>query len=518
MKTKLIIILALGLHLITHQALAQSCTQNNIVVESFTLRDAFGNPFTPNDDYEIGDPVTGQIFIRFTGSSTNAYSLKTSYDVYVNGVLVVTQGYACLFNQQKVVLNIPIFVNNFSWNWGDVVEVKNVYVRWSTNSNSTCAEVSDGNSQCYFNGTGFVAAVPLFPDFNYAATYCNPMVQFGDLTVGGYPPYTYEWDFDGYGSSTSQNPSFSFPQPGSYPVTLATTDNSGTARSITKTITIPVFDIVVVLTPSKVNSNTGSIKVDISGGNSPYSISWQRNPAGNAGSVTDINNTYTIANLSSGNYVVTVTDALGCIVTENYFLDWSSILSQKWDLFEAKLIHENGFVEIEWITTSEKFPCSYFIERSTEGISSFKDLGKVDGHGYNEGYGKYRFLDNSLPPFGGRIYYRIRTEDSNQKVYMSKVISVLVPEQKVLNESLWLVYPNPFDGNKLTLKYQGMIDRKEDPVQINISTISGMSIKSFVSNGSIIILDDIIKDFPKGILLIEIVNGYDKETIRIVRK
>ena len=520
MKTKLTIILALGLYFIwpIHQALAQNCPQNNIVAEIFTLRDANGNPFTPNDDYEIGDEVTGQIFVTFSGSSTNAYSLKTTFDIFVNGALVVAQQYACLFNQQQVVLNTPIFVSNFTWNWGDVVEVRNVYVRWSTNIGNSCSEVSDGNSQCYYNGEGFVAAVPLFPDFNYNATYCNPLVQFGDLTVGGYPDYTYAWNFDGLGSSSAQNPSFNFSEPGSYEVTLTTTDNSGTVRSSTKTITIPIFVISVEITPSRTDADTGSIKVDLSGGNAPYSIAWQSDPAGISGSVSGISSSYTITNLSSGNYVISITDSIGCTVTENYFVEWSSILSQKWDLFQAKLNHDNRIVEIEWITTSEKSPCQYYIERSTNGIFNFKDLGSVEGYGYNEDYGSYRFSDNHLPAAGGRVYYRIRTEDMNQKIYLSKVLSVLVPDQNGLNESEWMVYPNPMEGNKLTLKYQGLPNHPEDQVQIFISTITGKIIKTIVTKRQTIVLDDMIKDLPKGILVIEIIDGFRKETMRVIIK
>jgi hypothetical protein len=431
---------------------------------------------------------------------------------------VVTQGYACLFNQQKVVLDTPVFVNNFTWNWGDIVEVRNVYIRWSTNSNSTCSEVSDGNSQCYFNGAGFVAAMPLFPDFNFITTYCNPSVQFGDLTVGGYPTYDYAWDFDGLGTSAAQNPFFNFPGPGSYDISLTTTDNSGTVRSVTKNITIPVFDILVEITPSVINSNTGTIKIDMSGGNAPYSIAWQSDPAGISGSASGISDSYTITDLPSGNYAITVTDSSGCTITANYFVEWSSLLSQKWDLFEAKFKHNTRSVEIEWITPNEKIPCQYIIERSISDILNFKDLGSVAGHGFNESFGNYHFSDNNLPATGGRIYYRIRTEDINQKIYMSKVISVLVPEQKELNESEWLVYPNPLEGNKLTLKFQGLANNKGEQVQVFISTINGRSIKTFATDKETIVLDDIVKDLPKGILVIEIVDGFKKEIIRVVRK
>lgn len=519
MKTKLILIIALGLHLMSpfQEAIAQSCTQNNIFVERFTLRDANGDPFSPNDNYEIGEPVTGQIFVRFSGSSTNAYSLKTSYDIYVNGVLVASHN-ACLFNQQQVVLNSPIYVNNFTWNWGDIVEVRNVYIRWSTNSNSPCSSVSDGNSQCFFSASGFIAAVPLFPDFDYMATFCNPFVQFEDQTVGGYPPYTYNWNFGGLGSSTAKNPSFSFPGAGSYSVTLNVTDNSGTVRAITNTVTIPTIAIQVEITPTKINESNGSIKLDLSGGNAPYTINWQSTPAGNSGGVSGIESTYTINNLPSGEYQITVTDAQGCVVVKNYTLEWTSILSQKWDLFEAKLSQDKTKVEIDWVTTNEKYPCMYYIERSIEGISKFEILGSIEGFGFDEGYKNYRYLDNNPPASGGRIYYRIMTIDQNKKVYMSKVISVLVPERKSSNEADWKAYPNPIEGNKLTISLHGTPSNPNEQYIISISTMNGKSIKSILTEEKTLVLDDIVRDLPKGVLLIEIFSGSGKEVLRVIKK
>ncbi len=519
MKTKLIIIIALGLHLISpfQEAIAQSCTQNNIFVERFTLRDANGNPFSPNDNYEIGEPVTGQIFVRFSGNSTNAYSLKTSYDIYVNGVLVGSQN-ACLFNQQQIVLNTPIYVNNFTWNWGDVVEVRNVYIRWSTNANTPCSSVSDGNSQCYYSAAGFIAAVPLFPNFDYAATFCNPFVQFEDLTVGGYPPYTYSWNFGGLGGSTAKNPSFSFPDVGSYSVTLNVTDNSGTVRSITNTVTIPTIAIQVEITPTKINQSNGSIRLDLSGGNAPYTINWQSTPSGNSGSVSGIESTYTINNLPSGEYQITVTDAQGCVVVNNYTLEWTSILSQKWDLFEAKVSQDKTQVEIEWVTTNEKYPSIYYIERSIEGISKFEILGSVEGFGFDEGYKKYRFVDNNPPRSGGRIYYRIMTIDQNKKVYVSKVISVLVPEIDWPKGPEWTAFPNPIIGNKLTLKHHGSSNNISESFIITISTMNGKSLNTFVTDEKTLVLDDLARYLPKGILLIEIFNGSKKEYLRVIKR
>jgi PKD repeat protein len=48
------------------------------------------------------------------------------------------------------------------------------------------------------------------------------------------------WDFgDTTGSSTIQNPSYTYAAAGSYGVALAVTDNQGVTGTITKTVTVP---------------------------------------------------------------------------------------------------------------------------------------------------------------------------------------------------------------------------------------------------------------------------------------
>lgn len=48
----------------------------------------------------------------------------------------------------------------------------------------------------------------------------------------------YNWDFDGLGSSTLRNPTFTFPNGGNYNVTLTVTTSSGCSQSITNNITV----------------------------------------------------------------------------------------------------------------------------------------------------------------------------------------------------------------------------------------------------------------------------------------
>lgn len=75
-------------------------------------------------------------------------------------------------------------------------------------------------------------------------------VSFSASASGGTPPYSYAWEFGGDGSSTQQNPSHTFQNPGSYTVTLTITDSQG--QSVTRTITVTVNEPAGTEPPSAV--------------------------------------------------------------------------------------------------------------------------------------------------------------------------------------------------------------------------------------------------------------------------
>ena len=51
------------------------CPQNNFTVTGFQLRDANGNLFSVTDNYVLGQPVTGELWVNFGGSTTNGYNM-----------------------------------------------------------------------------------------------------------------------------------------------------------------------------------------------------------------------------------------------------------------------------------------------------------------------------------------------------------------------------------------------------------------------------------------------------------
>lgn len=120
--------------------------------------------------------------------------------------------------------------------------------------------------------------------------------------VGGTPAYTYVWSPSGGNSSAATGLSA-----GNYTVTV--TDATGCTSTNTVTITIPVALTVSVVSTSTVvcGANNGSATVSGSGGTAPINYSWNTTP---------VQTGPTANNLAVGNYVVTLTDANGCTITQ----------------------------------------------------------------------------------------------------------------------------------------------------------------------------------------------------------
>lgn len=133
---------------------------------------------------------------------------------------------------------------------------------------------------------------------------CNGNSSGGaNLTVtGGISPYSYSWI--GPSSFTASTENISSLSAGSYYVTIIDSESCQISSSIT--LIEPA-----ILTVSFSNNNSaicgnsnGSVKVNVTGGNTPYSYLWDSS----AGNQTN----QTATNLSGGDYQVSVFDANGC--------------------------------------------------------------------------------------------------------------------------------------------------------------------------------------------------------------
>ena len=129
--------------------------------------------------------------------------------------------------------------------------------------------------------------------------------------TGGTPGYTFFWSPGGQNTQTATGLSA-----GTY--TIVTTDTNGCSYVNTTSITQPAV-LASTITPSNIpcNGGIGSATATPSGGTPNYTYSWS--PTGG--------NAQTANNLSAGNYVVTVTDANGCISTSSVTITQPAVLA-----------------------------------------------------------------------------------------------------------------------------------------------------------------------------------------------
>lgn len=319
----LIVLLVLGAAF-PYSLFAQKCPQANITTTNYELRKQDGTPFLITDNYTVGQSlVNGKIFVKLGGSTTSGYNLTMVYDIYVNGVPQILRKQNCLFVATSIVQGVFVEVTDFSWIWGDKIEIKNIFITWETGqpkANTTCKVLTqtdiDGiNSQCYFSGEGFTAVTPLFPKFSYSTNCNSNTVSFTNNTSGGASPYTYLWNFGGQGTSTLQNPSFTFSQAGSYSVSLTVKDSQlpiQTETTVNQVVIIPSqIELSAAASPTKINASTGSLDLTVTGGTAPYTFLWTY-PDGSTRTTEDL------TSLSAGTYSIQVRDALGCTQSAQY--------------------------------------------------------------------------------------------------------------------------------------------------------------------------------------------------------
>jgi gliding motility-associated-like protein len=181
---------------------------------------------------------------------------------------------------------------------------------------SYTVNVTDGNG-CAGTGTGTVSSTsPIVANLVVTDVSCNGGNNGGIVNNvnGGTAPYTYSWNI--VPIQTTQN--LTGLVQGSYTVTV--TDANGCTGTSTAQVTEPAA-LNVTFTSSDVSCNglsDGSINATATGGTAPYTYAWNTTPAQTTANAT---------NLAAGVYVLTVTDSLGCTITDSRGVTEPSALS-----------------------------------------------------------------------------------------------------------------------------------------------------------------------------------------------
>jgi hypothetical protein len=134
------------------------------------------------------------------------------------------------------------------------------------------------------------------------------------------------------------------------------------------------------------------------------------------------------------------TASTGGLSNQQTFCNPTTLLPVGFLKFDAFL--QNGAVQLEWITASEKNNRYFLIERSADATNWFqigKQFSKAP-NGTSEQQLSYQFTDES--PLAGMNYYRIRQVDYDGKYSFSGTRTIdLTPHSRPV------VFPNPFSNS-----------------------------------------------------------------------
>ena len=143
-------------------------------------------------------------------------------------------------------------------------------------------------------------------------------VQFSGSAGNGETAWSWSFTGGNPSTSTSQSPSVTYAAGGTYSVKLIVTNPVGNDTTTQQLIVNSSPSATVAITPaSSVSSSNGGAILTVTGGTSPFTYSWS-----NDNSTSD-----SIANVHSGTYNVTITDANSCTATASAVVTVTGILA-----------------------------------------------------------------------------------------------------------------------------------------------------------------------------------------------
>jgi len=136
---------------------------------------------------------------------------------------------------------------------------------------------------------------------------------------GGTPPYQYYW------SNNETVPDINGLEAGEY--TIEVEDSEGCIASQSIVVASPNEAVVIsdatVTDASEYEANDGSIAIDVTGGQEPYTYTWIQSSTNMV-----ISNAATISNLTADTYTVLISDFYDCEITEEYEISQPDIIEE----------------------------------------------------------------------------------------------------------------------------------------------------------------------------------------------
>ena len=197
-------------------------------------------------------------------------------------------------------------------------------INWSAlNTNNTFANSLTNCVTIYYNGIpSFSLSNPstsnsCFQLFANTTYNCNaPTAQINFTAIGGVAPINYSIN-----GSAQSSPFIA--ASGSYTIVATDANSNTTSTNITITLPTPLPLSIATTNVPCYNGNNGTAISTVTGSVSPYHYFWTDN-IGNPISNQTIYDDAAL-HLSQGNYILTVTDAIGCTATNSFSISQPAI-------------------------------------------------------------------------------------------------------------------------------------------------------------------------------------------------
>ncbi|MCS6916308.1 MAG: hypothetical protein NZM08_01300 [Chitinophagales bacterium] len=153
---------------------------------------------------------------------------------------------------------------------------------------------------------------------------------------------------------------------------------------------------------------------------------------------------------------------------------------------------QQGVVELQWVTASERNNSHFEVERSADG-SAFYTIGRVEGAGTSAEQNRYSFRDTA--PLAGTSYYRLKQVDWDATATFSPVITARCNTGATAS-----VFPNP-SGGSFSLRLFGA---EPQQVACRMLTPAGVTVKATILSvsGQPQLFDFDTSEVPPGIYLL----------------
>lgn len=258
--------------------------------------------------------ITGLTAGTYTITVTDDNGCQEILDVIVNEPTPITitpstVDPGCAGNDGQVTLSASGGTPGYNYSWSHDVTLNNS-VATGLGIGTYDIDVEDANGCVQSASATLVLNGLAIAGFTYNGNQCLTGNNY-QFTNQGTTGVTYQWDFgDGSGTSTLENPSYSYAAAGTYSVEQIVTDG---LCSDTVVVNLFVYDVPVVTdVQTDVSCNggaDGSIDLTVSGGTPNYGVSW------NTGSVIQ-----DISGLTAGTYDVIVSDNNGCLAFDTVII------------------------------------------------------------------------------------------------------------------------------------------------------------------------------------------------------